>query len=126
MHSSLIDARAAARVAARLEFLEEDPLDFWDFGMVFAFDVVARKLQDLPGRDQVVTAATVLKLVAEEREAVIGCELHTSCACTEKTADEPRIAWAARMAAARSARKGRQRPAGRPMRMAPPLARAVV
>ena len=97
MHPPSIDARSAARVAARLEFLEEDPLEFWDFGMIFGFDLIAQRLQELAGVNQIVTVSAVAKLLAEEREAVVSRELHSFVAGTEKPTNAPSIAWAARM-----------------------------
>ena len=106
-----------AKTKARLEFLEEDPLEFWDFGMVFAFDLIARWLSDLVGDNQMVTTASVFRLLQEERKKVLGGELHHFLPAVETAPDLPRLAWAARMAAARSvgrpqrsSNKRRQRP----------------
>ena len=102
MSSSPIDSRAAARVAARLEFLEDDPLEFWDFGMVFALEVIARRLQELASIQQTVTVADMLQIIAEEREDVLSKELHVFCSMTKPLQRAPRVERAAHMAAARS------------------------
>jgi hypothetical protein len=126
LHPPSVDARSAARVAARLEFLEEDPLEFWDFGMIFGFDLIAQRLQELAGVNQIVTINTVAKLLAEERELVVSRELHNFVAGTEKPTNAPCVAWAARLAAARSATNRRRNTAKRSMRQAPSVARAAV
>ncbi len=124
MHSSSIDAKTAARVAARLEFLEEDPLEFWDFGMIFAFDVIAQRLQEMAGVSQVVTVSMISKLLAEERRVVVSRELHAFFAQTEKTANAPPVGRAARMAAARTAGKRQRKSARKPIRRARSFAQA--
>lgn len=126
MHPPSIDARTAVRVAARLQFLEDDPLDFWDFGMIFAFDLIAQRLQELAGVNQIVTVGAVAKLLAEEREVVVSRELHSFVAGTEKPTNAPSIAWAARIAAARSATNRRRKAAKRSIRQARSVARAAV
>jgi hypothetical protein len=124
LHPPSIDARRAARVAARLQFLEEDPLEFWDFGMIFAFDVIAQKLQKIAGVNQIVTVNTVAKLLAEEREAVVSRELHNFITATKKPANAPCLAWAARLAAERSIANRSRKPVKKSIRQARSVARA--
>jgi hypothetical protein len=107
-----------------LEFLEEDPLEFWDFGMIFAFDLIAQRVHELAGVNQIVTMNTVAKLLAEEREAVIRRELHSFVAGIEKPTNAPCISWAARLASARSAANRRRRAAKKSIRQARSVARA--
>lgn len=69
--------RSNTRCAARLACLEDDPLDFWDYGMLYAFDVAEAQLLDLLSQGKVLTAKTVLQVFSKERETVYSEELHS-------------------------------------------------
>jgi len=94
--------------------------------MIFAFDLIAQRLQELAGVNQIVTVNAVTKLLAEEREVVVSRELHSFVAGTEKPANAPSIAWAARIAAARTANGRRRKAVKRSIRQARSVARAAV
>jgi hypothetical protein len=57
--------------------------------MVFAFDVIARTLQELGSIQQTVTVADMLQIIAEEREDVLSKELHVFCSMTKPLQRHP-------------------------------------
>ena len=60
--------RLRARIAARLQFLDDDPLDFWDYGMLCAFEIVEARIQEMikEGRERM-KLSDLLKIVVAER-----------------------------------------------------------
>jgi hypothetical protein len=75
--SPLADSRVTARVAARLECLDDDPLEFFDFGMHCGFDLAEAELLDLLRKGEVLTAELVREVFAKERETVHSADLHS-------------------------------------------------
>ena len=65
------------RIAARIDLLDADPLDFWDKGMLYALDIVEREVQDLLSRGKRVTAESVLEILTRERQDIHREALHS-------------------------------------------------
>ena len=65
------------RIAARVDLLDADPLDFWDKGMLYALDIVEREIQDLVSRGKRITAESVLEILAKERKDIHREALHS-------------------------------------------------
>jgi hypothetical protein len=66
------------RIAARLECLNDDPLDFFDYGMLYAFEITEARVRSLASKPrELVTVTDVLKIIAEERESVNLGGLHS-------------------------------------------------
>jgi hypothetical protein len=71
-----MSTRIDTRIAARLQFLDDDPLDYWDYGMLYAFDVIEAKVQELVNRRELLTVAGVLRIIDEQRAHVQAEDLH--------------------------------------------------
>ncbi|MBV9267831.1 MAG: hypothetical protein JO061_16810 [Acidobacteriaceae bacterium] len=75
-----------ARIAARLQYLEDDPLDFWDYGMLCAFEIIEARIREMieGGRERI-RLSDVLKIVAAEQRIVESESLHSSYQVSEPT-----------------------------------------
>ncbi len=75
-----------ARIAARLQYLEDDPLDFWDYGMLCAFEIIEARIREMikGGRERI-KLSDVLKIVAAEQRIVQSESLHFSYQVSEPT-----------------------------------------
>jgi hypothetical protein len=71
------NSRVSARVTARLECLDDDPLEFFDFGMRCAYDLAEAQLLGRLRRGEVLKAEAVREVFAKEREAVDSADLHS-------------------------------------------------
>lgn len=75
-----------ARIAARLQYLDDDPLDFWDYGMLCAFEIVEVRIRELikGGRERI-KLSDLLKIVAAEQQIVQSEGLHSFYQVLEPT-----------------------------------------
>ena len=69
--------RLRARIAARLQFLDDDPLDFWDYGMLCAFEIIEARIQEMikEGRERM-KLSDLLKIVVAEQQIIQSESLH--------------------------------------------------
>jgi hypothetical protein len=67
----------SVRVAAPQTCGEAEPLEFWDFGMLCAFDLIRREIKKRQKRGERVGAKEVLQIIAQERETVTSQSLHS-------------------------------------------------
>jgi hypothetical protein len=74
------------RIAARLQYLDDDPLDFWDYGMLCAFEIIEGRIREMTkeGRE-LVSLKDVLKVIAVEQRIVESESLHFFCQMAEST-----------------------------------------
>ena len=75
-----------ARIAARLQYLEDDPLDFWDYGMLCAFEIIEKRIREMiqGGRERI-SLSDVLKIVVAEKRIVESESLHFFYQMPEQT-----------------------------------------
>jgi hypothetical protein len=74
------------RIAARLQYLDDDPLDFWDYGMLCAFEIIEGRIREMiKGNRELVRLKDVLKIIAVEQRIVESESLHFFYQITEAT-----------------------------------------
>jgi hypothetical protein len=74
------------RTAARLQYLDDDPLDFWDYGMLCAFEIIEGKIREMIKESpELVRLKDVLKIIAVEQRIVESESLHFFCRMAEAT-----------------------------------------
>ena len=72
------------RIAARLQYLDDDPLDFWDYGMLCAFEIIEGKIREMIKESrELVRRKDVLKIIAVEQRIVESESLHFFCQMAE-------------------------------------------
>jgi hypothetical protein len=114
-----IDARAATRVAARAECVEAEALDFWDYGMLYAFDIIERRLLELANFQPAIPVADVLRILTDERQHIYSEDLYAVYLANCESEKTP----LANVPAADRSKAGKGRGRGRGTRISQPLAR---
>src|SRR4051794_494616 len=66
----------ATRVAARLACEDADPLEFCDFGMLCAFDLIQREIEQRQRRGEPVSVEEIIQMIAQERQTIGSQSLH--------------------------------------------------